>query len=393
VLGWLTKLEKVHRAASAREREAIYRFRYRIYIEELKYSLPADHERKWLKQDDDEAPYTTLLYIGTPDEITATVKVRAWKPGEVPPAIFDTASMSLFPGIERLTTAHIGRLMFPRTLRGKLLLPSLMAAGYELMAGEMGVDLAFLDCIPGIVRYYRQLGARPYGGKLIDYGYSPGIPLVIVLSDYEHLKRSGSIVTPLVEKHFGRGKRPPLDLAPLRPLLEEELPVEFDHERVWSALEERLLSEERAPTFVDSLAPAAVKRLASSGYLLDTQPGQLITREGIGQREMYVILEGACEVERAGRRFALLEKGDLFGEVAFFSESGERTATVRALTRCRLLVLRQKFLQELARSDPDAAYQILLNVSRILAERLGGMIQTMASAAAPEPEGAPEPEA
>ena len=59
--------------------------------------------------------------------------------------------------------------------------------------------------MPGIVRHYRQLGARPYGGRLIDLGYSPGIPLVIVLSDHAHLKRSGSIVAPLVKKYAGVG--------------------------------------------------------------------------------------------------------------------------------------------------------------------------------------------
>ena len=47
--------------------------------------------------------------------------------------------------------------------------------------------------------------------------------------------------------------------------------------------------------------------------------------------------------------------GDLFGEIAFFSESGERTATVRALSDCKLLVLRQKFLDELTTGlDPQA---------------------------------------
>jgi hypothetical protein len=231
--------------------------------------------------------------------------------------------------------------------------------------------------VPGIVRHYRQLGARPYGGRLIDLGYSPGIPLVIVLSDHEHLKRSGSIVAPLVKKYFGPGKRPPLPLGPYRALFESEtVPVEFDAEKVWAALQDQLVAgEEKGSTFIDALSPEALRHLAAAGYLLDVEAGHLITREGIGQREMFVILEGACEVEGSGRRLALLEKGDLFGEIAFFSEKGERTATVRALSDCRLLVLRQKFLDGLSRSDPEAAYRILLNVSRIMAERMGAMVR------------------
>lgn len=383
MLGWLTRLEAVHKAETEAEREAIYRFRYQIYIEELKYNYEADHERKWLKQPEDDQPGTTLLYTGTPDDVTSTVRVRVWPPGEVPPAVFAATSMERFPGIEGLTVSHIGRMMIRRTLRGKLVLPSLLAGGYEFLVGEKGADLAFLDCVPGIVRHYRQLGARPYGGRLIDLGYSPGIPLVIVLSDYEHLKRSGSVVAPLVKKYFGGGRRPPLDLAPYRHLFDgDAVPVEFDPEKVWEALQDRLLAgDEGIPTFVDALSPGTLFHLAESGYLLDVEPDALVTRAGIGQREMFVILEGACEVEGAGRRIALLEKGDLFGEIAFFSESGERTATVRALSKCRLLVLRQKFLEELTASDPEAANQILLNVSRIMAERMSAMVRAAAAGA------------
>ena len=151
---------------------------------------------------------------------------------------------------------------------------------------------------------------------------------------------------------------------------------------MWEALQDRLLaSDEAIPTFVDALSPGALFHLSESGYLLNVKAGDLITRAGIGQREMFVILEGACEVEGEAKRIALLEQGDLFGEIAFFSESGERSATVRALSDCKLLVLRQKFLDELTTNDPEAACQILLNVSRIMAERMSGMVRASAASA------------
>jgi CRP-like cAMP-binding protein len=64
-----------------------------------------------------------------------------------------------------------------------------------------------------------------------------------------------------------------------------------------------------------------------------------------------------------------LEKGDLFGEVAFFRASGKRSATVKALTDGRLLVLRRKFLKEMAKRDPDTAFNILFNLGSMLSER------------------------
>ena len=58
---------------------------------------------------------------------------------------------------------------------------------------------------------------------------------------------------------------------------------------------------------------------------------------------------------------------------------------MRALSDCKLLVLRQKFLDELTTNDPEAACQILLNVSRIMAERMAGMVRA-AAASGPDAE-------
>jgi CRP-like cAMP-binding protein len=57
------------------------------------------------------------------------------------------------------------------------------------------------------------------------------------------------------------------------------------------------------------------------------------------------------------------------GEVAFLGSPGLRTATVRALRPSRLLVLRRRFLDDLARRDPRAAYAVSRNLARVLADR------------------------
>ncbi len=95
----------------------------------------------------------------------------------------------------------------------------------------------------------------------------------------------------------------------------------------------------------------------------------LITREEHVEKEMFITLEGVFEVIMGERRVAILEKGDIFGEVAFFRASGKRSATVKALTDGRLLVLRRKFLKEMAKRDPDTAFNILFNLGSMLSER------------------------
>ncbi|MBM3466201.1 MAG: hypothetical protein FJX76_29290 [Armatimonadetes bacterium] len=52
---WLTGLAPVHRAESPAEREAIYRFRYDVYVAELGKAMPhADHERRTVRDPEDE---------------------------------------------------------------------------------------------------------------------------------------------------------------------------------------------------------------------------------------------------------------------------------------------------------------------------------------------------
>jgi len=92
---------------------------------------------------------------------------------------------------------------------------------------------------------------------------------------------------------------------------------------------------------------------------------------------MYFILEGTFEIFSDQRVIRIMDKGDLFGEVAFFRESGRRSASVRAVTDGRLLVLRRHLMQELNKEDPETAYTILLNLMRILSERIASPLEQM----------------
>lgn len=99
-----------------------------------------------------------------------------------------------------------------------------------------------------------------------------------------------------------------------------------------------------APAF-DRLPADALQRLAASITEAKAVPGQAIVREGDAGDRMFFVASGSVQV--LGRSFdgsdivlARLEPGAYFGEQALLSGSGaRRSATVRALTHCRLLVL------------------------------------------------------
>jgi cyclic nucleotide-binding protein/N-acyl amino acid synthase FeeM len=372
MFGWLARRYTVHQARTEEEREAIYRFRYEVYVEELHYDFGAEHDRRRLKQDEDEKPYTTLLYTGSPARITGSVRVRTWGPGEVPARDFDALSLHLFPGIEKLRVAQVGRLVIRSSLRGRLVMPSLLWGGYELLVGEAGVDLAFVDCLPGIAPHYIRLGALPYAGRLVDLGSGPGVPLLLIPSDHERLARLGSPVAALSARYFGPGQRPPLDLSPFRHLIEgDSVPVEFDRDRIWREVKGRLLGDDRPPPSVlAGLSRRSIARMAAGGFLLRVRAGTLVIREEVEEREVYLILDGTFEVMRGDRRVAVLQTGDVFGEIAFLTEAGRRTASVQARSDGLLLVLRRRFLDEVTRADPRAGARLLKNLRRFAAARL-----------------------
>ena len=101
-----TKLKAVHVATTQPEREAIYRFRYRIYVEELHRELGGvDHEKRMVTDAEDDKAYSHHFYAGSIDDIEGSVRLRVWAPGEMPPAFSKKLSMHLFgPAQARLRT-------------------------------------------------------------------------------------------------------------------------------------------------------------------------------------------------------------------------------------------------------------------------------------------------
>lgn len=106
-------------------------------------------------------------------------------------------------------------------------------------------------------------------------------------------------------------------------------------------------------------------------HVLACSAGDLIVRHGSTDMTVFVVLDGTVDVLREGRVVARLQPGSVFGEVAFLAEV-PRSADVVAARDSQLICLRPHILTALIEKEPRVAAPLLLNLSRILAQRLAG---------------------
>ena len=104
--------------------------------------------------------------------------------------------------------------------------------------------------------------------------------------------------------------------------------------------------------------------IASRADEVDIQTGRVLTEKGKSGGDFFIILEGTAEVD-AGQGKRSLGPGEFFGEIALI-DNGPRTATVKAATPMRCLVLGHAQFRDVLHQNGEIAVKIL----RAVTERL-----------------------
>lgn len=118
------------------------------------------------------------------------------------------------------------------------------------------------------------------------------------------------------------------------------------------------------PLFADC-SRRELRELAETADEVVVPAGYVLTKEGASGREFVIIVDGAAEVVRRGRRINTLGSGDFLGEIALISR-GPRTATVRTTAPTHALVITASAFRRLLRRMPSIQTKVL----QALAERL-----------------------
>ena len=131
----------------------------------------------------------------------------------------------------------------------------------------------------------------------------------------------------------------------------------------------------RVPVFA-RLDALSVSRIAGLLRARIVPANHIIVRRGEQADAMYFVASGEVEV-LVEPEPVFLHEGDFFGEIGLLTKAEERTATARAVTRCRLMVLEADDFYGLMETDPDLRETI---------ERTAEERSTKLSAAVSEPE-------
>lgn len=110
------------------------------------------------------------------------------------------------------------------------------------------------------------------------------------------------------------------------------------------------------------LGKAQLAQIAAIADEVSLPDGQVLTRQGEPGREFFVVIDGAVEVRRNGRKVATIGPGDFFGELALVSDR-PRTATVTATEPVRLLVIRDSHFRSVLLRTPQIAIKVLAAVA------------------------------
>lgn len=103
--------------------------------------------------------------------------------------------------------------------------------------------------------------------------------------------------------------------------------------------------------------------------------GEIIFIEHTEGDELFVILEGEVSIsleltsEEDAMPLVSLRNGDVFGELSVVDDS-PRSATARASSSCRTLVIDKKAFDSLMEIDHDLGFKVMRNLARLVSKRV-----------------------
>jgi hypothetical protein len=350
-------------ATSDDDKEAVYRFRYSVYVEEMgRYQASADHAGRRLVEPEDE--HSFVFYARDDGEVVGTARL-SWGGDGFSRRQID--EYSLAPFLAELPHEHIAvgeRVMVKPSLRGTGLVEALMGRRNDA-ALDHDVRIQFSACEPHLLSLYLGQGRRTYATKNIntpEAGYL--IPLVAFPEGPETLRGVGTSSSAdempgCVQQILTGGGG-----AVMSPLMGGT----HDYVAHLRAAMHEIESQDIS-AFHD-FTDEEVERCLARSNVIECAAGDRVLKKGGVARNIFVVLDGTLEAREGDQVVGVIRAGEVFGEMAFLLERPRSVDVDAASDSVRVLSLSESTLRKMVAEDPGVAAKLLFNISKMLCVRI-----------------------
>lgn len=352
-----------HIAKTQAEKEAIYRLRYQIYIEEMHlFEDVADNENKLFSEQLDDG--ARLLYAKIDDQVMGVMRVHLGKDAPLPKEFDETYDLSRFKGVvDESALAVITRFMVHKTQRGGLLTFLFMREVAKLGVEEK-INITLCDCQPHLLNLYHKVGFRCYQQPVYnDPHFGIIVPLLMILNDSSYFHAIGSPLTNI------------FDHSDLAVLSSERIAALVGTPSVTPIIDPKensfeLLTNHETTRFLDGLAPEEVESITSQGNIINCLANDRVIMRNQIAKTIFLVLDGSLIVEDAHGFRSTKSEGEIVGEVAFLLDSKRIADVFAGPEGVSVLSLNESTVKSFIETPSTASAKLLLNLSKMLAAKL-----------------------
>lgn len=187
----------LHQAKTQQDLDAIYRFRYEVYVEQMQRNQQyADHINRRIEEPLDEVAIN--LYACSNDRVAGVVRLSYWANSNLDKYVelYQLNTFNHFADWVSITT----KLMIAEQFKGTRLGLMICMKTYETGCTK-DTRFNFIDCNAHLVGYFLKLGYRFYMDDIMHPEYGSVTPMVLVNQDLAYLKHIRSPFYSIGKQH------------------------------------------------------------------------------------------------------------------------------------------------------------------------------------------------
>ncbi|MBP2656709.1 MAG: Cyclic nucleotide-binding domain protein [Firmicutes bacterium] len=345
-------------AKSEAERQAIYRFRYQVLVNEMGRNIPG-YIDKSKRVSDRLDSWSHLFYAESQGQIIGTARVNVGGANDFPQEFYNIFQLGRFEQFCSQSNYLLGsKVIVAPKYRRTALFFRLMGKCYEVVR-NYHVQFSFGGCNPYLLPIYEQFGYRYFFPGFQDPGFGFIVPILLVGEDIEFYNVVRSPFLRIARKH----PNSPAARAWLTENFSEALKypaglLTSESER-WEYIAAVVGDPLANLPVLESFNEAEARCLLRVGSLIECRSGQQLIRWGDVCNELYILLAGEMVVDDRYKRTWRAKQGDTVGEMGLFGQTHHQV-NVTAITDCKLLVISRFPFEKARRSMPEMAAKILV---------------------------------